>query len=86
MDVAVTPRFRRLFKKLPVELQEEVLEKIELFTDPGSHTALRVHKLQGRLADQWSFSVNYRYRIVFVWEERNISAILIAVGDHDLYT
>jgi len=31
-----------------------------------------------------SFSVNYRYRIVFQWENRK-TAVLLTVGDHDVY-
>lgn len=85
MDLGFTPQFRRQFKKLPKELQNEVLEKIELFQDIDQHQTLKVHKLQGRLEGRWSFSVNYRYRIIFTWETRDRAAILLAVGDHSIY-
>lgn len=85
MDVAFTPQFRRQFRKLPPTLQEEAFEKIAAFKNPAKHAALRVHKLQGELKGRWSFSINYRYRIVFMWEKQNISAILLAVGDHSVY-
>jgi len=85
MEIAFAPQFRRQFKKLPKALQEEVLEKIELFRNIANHPALRVHKLKGELADRLSFSVNYRYRILFLWEMPKKSAILLAVGDHAVY-
>lgn len=85
MQVAVTPQFRRQFRKLPRALQEEALEKIELFGEAGDHPTLRIHRLHGELRGRWSFSVNYRYRILFVWERRYESAILIAIGDYSLY-
>ena len=85
MDVAFTPQFRRQFRKLPKKLQEEILEKIDLFSDISSHESLHVHKLKGKIEGRWSFSVNYRYRIVFTWETQNKSAILLAVGDHAVY-
>lgn len=85
MDIAYTPQFRRQFKKLPRALQEEALEKLELFADLNRHEKLRVHKLSSALAGRWSFSVNYRYRIVFMWEERNKSAICLGIGDHSIY-
>lgn len=85
MDVAYTPQFRRQFRKLPKNLQNEVFEKIELFRITTNHEALRVHKLKGSLDGRYSFSVNYRYRIVFLWEKKNTSAILLAVGDHAVY-
>lgn len=85
MELAYKPSFLRQFKKLPPSLQAEAFEKLELFKDPGNHRTLRVHALKGALAGRMSFSVNYRYRIVFMWEVRNRSAILLAIGDHAIY-
>ena len=85
MEVSYAPQFRRQFKKLPTKLQEEVHEKIELFEDERHHEALHVHKLKGSMEGRFSFSVNYRYRIVFMWEKKNVSAILLAIGDHAVY-
>ena len=85
MKVAFTPQFRRQFRKLPKKLQEETLDKIDSFTQLKQHTSLHVHKLNGKMAGRWSFSVNYRYRIVFMWEKQNASAILLAIGDHTIY-
>lgn len=85
MDVSFTPQFRRLFKKLAPALQEEALEKIALFKESPSHESLHVHKLHGKLSKHFSFSVNYRFRIIFTWEIPNKSAICIAIGDHALY-
>jgi len=85
MEVHFTPQFRRQFRKFEPLLQEEALEKIELFKDVKNHPRLKVHKLSGRLAGRMSFSVNYRYRILFRWEKRNESAILLSIGDHSVY-
>ncbi|MDQ1299995.1 MAG: Plasmid stabilization system [Patescibacteria group bacterium] len=85
MKIALAPQFRRQFKKLPRALQEEAVEKMELFRDTKNHLALKVHKLHGRLNSRLSFSVNYRYRIIFMWEVANESAIMLAIGDHALY-
>jgi plasmid maintenance system killer protein len=85
MEVAFKASFIRQFKKLPNTLQEEAHEKIALFKDSKNHAQLRVHKLKGELAGKLSFSVNYRYRIIFMWEVQNTSAILLAIGDHALY-
>jgi len=84
MKVAYTPQFRRQFRKLPKALQEEILEKIEAFHDQRKHESLRVHKLHGKMEGRMSFWVNYRYRVVFMFESRT-SALLLAVGDHSLY-
>ncbi len=85
MDVSFTPQFKRQFKKLPNKLKEEALEKIQMFKDINKRTSLHTHKLKGRMESRWSFSVNYRYRIVFRWEKQNESVILLAIGDHSIY-
>ncbi len=85
MEVIFKPMFFRQLKKFPPLLQEEVLEKLDLFENPENHQQLRVHKLQGRMRNCWSFSVNYEYRIVFEWEKRNTSAIILAIGTHKIY-
>ena len=85
MDVSFAPQFRRQFKKITSKLQEETLEKIELFSNSDQHASLHVHKLKGKMEGRWSFSVNYRYRVVFTWERHNESAILLAIGDHSIY-
>jgi mRNA-degrading endonuclease RelE of RelBE toxin-antitoxin system len=85
VKLAYKPVFIRQLKKLPKPLQEEAKEKIHLFKDPTHHSMLKVHKISGRLAGRLSFSVNYRYRIIFMWEVPNTSAILLAIGDHSIY-
>jgi mRNA-degrading endonuclease YafQ of YafQ-DinJ toxin-antitoxin module len=87
MDVAYTPMFLRMLKALPKELQEETIEKIELFQDLKMHDNLKVHKLKGRLAGRYSFSIDYRTRAVFQFEKVKTkkTAILLAIGDHEVY-
>ncbi|MBI2636460.1 type II toxin-antitoxin system RelE/ParE family toxin [Candidatus Peregrinibacteria bacterium] len=82
--VLYKPTFVRQYDQLPTELQEEVKECIALFQKNPRCQSLRMHKLRGALRGFLSFSVNYRYRIVFQWEGRS-TAILLAVGDHDVY-
>lgn len=84
MDVAYSPSFVRQFKALDPALQEEVLEKIALFRERKNHPYLKVHKLQGRLAGRYSFSVNYRFRIVFSYRSKK-EAVFLAIGDHTVY-
>lgn len=65
-------------------LQEEIKEKIDLFRSEKNHEHLKVHKLKGRLSRYYSFSVNYRYRIVFMYQSAS-EAVLLTIGDHDIY-
>ena len=86
IEVFYKPLFVRQFDALPPALQEEILDAIELFKNPTNHRKLRVHKLKGRMASTMSFSVNYRYRIVFEYADKTRrEARLLVVGDHDVY-
>jgi len=84
MKILFKPTFVRQFNAFPAGLQEEVIEKIELFKNTKNHKQLKVHKLKGRLRDKYSFSVNYKTRIVFIYQGKK-TAIFLATGDHDVY-
>ncbi|KKU25571.1 MAG: Plasmid stabilization system [Candidatus Magasanikbacteria bacterium GW2011_GWA2_46_17] len=84
IEVVFKPSFIKEVRRLEQELQSEVLEKIALFKDRKNHHLLKVHKLHGQLKGRWSFSVNYKIRIVFVYAEKNEVALLI-IGDHNIY-
>jgi plasmid maintenance system killer protein len=84
IEIAYAAVFVRQLRKLPTALQEEVVARVSLFKDRQGHEGLRVHKLHGPLAGRYSFSVNYKYRIVFVWTSAE-QVTLLAVGDHDVY-
>jgi len=85
MDIAYTPAFVRRYKKLPRALKDEVKECIKLFCDPTHHESLRVHKLNGELKKFYSFSVNYKYRIIFEYSVDRTSAWFHDIDDHEVY-
>ncbi len=84
MNVGFTPVFVRQFRRLEARLQEEAYEKIELFKDRSNHRLLKVHKLKGKLQGRYGFSVNYRFRIIFTLVSKT-EAVLLAIGDHEVY-
>ncbi|MBI3332033.1 type II toxin-antitoxin system mRNA interferase toxin, RelE/StbE family [Candidatus Peregrinibacteria bacterium] len=83
-QIIYKPAFLRTLKKFPMELREEVKEKIRIFREDPKHPSLRVHKLKGALRGRWSFSVNYQYRVVFRYENEH-TVLFLMVGDHDVY-
>lgn len=86
MEIAYTPGFLRLLKSLPDDLRYEAREKIEQFRNPENHSVLKVHKLRGKLHGRYSFSVNYKTRIVFSYlGAKRKEALLLTIGDHDIY-
>ncbi|HEY4479278.1 MAG TPA: type II toxin-antitoxin system mRNA interferase toxin, RelE/StbE family [Candidatus Paceibacterota bacterium] len=84
MEIVYKPTFVRQFDKLELTLQEETLEKITLLKNTKNHKLLKVHKLHGPLAGRYSFSVNYKIRIVFSYTGRK-EVVLLAIGDHAVY-
>lgn len=84
LSLVYAPIFIRSVHKLEKKLQDEVLEKIELFKNPDNHQQLKVHKLHGQFKNCYSFSVNYKYRVLFSYTNATEVNIL-AVGDHDVY-
>ena len=76
--------FIRKFNKSEKDLEEEILDKIALLKNKTNHQKLKVHRLHGRLSGKWSFSVNYKIRIVFKFISKE-EIVLLAIGDHAIY-
>ena len=85
LEISATPQFRKMFSKLENSLQEEALSKMEMLHVSTNHLYLKVHKLQGKQKKHYSFSVNYKIRIVFIYLTTN-EIVLTAIGDHDIYS
>lgn len=83
MKIIYSPRFQKNFKKLSIEIIDNTIEKILLLEENLFHTQLKTHKLHGKLNDYYSFSVNYKYRVIFEVDKEEI--ILLDIGDHDIY-
>ena len=83
-EIVISKQFARQFRKLDAHLKDEVIEKLELLKDPVNHQSLKVHKLNGRLANKYSFSVNYKIRVVFSYPVPT-EIFLLLVGSHEVY-
>ena len=84
LEIIYTPSFIKQIGKLETDLYEETLEKIELLKNSTNHKKLKVHKLKGPLAGRFSFSINYKIRIVFTYSSKK-EIVLHAIGDHSVY-
>jgi mRNA-degrading endonuclease YafQ of YafQ-DinJ toxin-antitoxin module len=84
MLIGYTNKFEREYKKLSEELKFLVEERTNVFRAHPFDPILKTHKLHGHLRDQWSFSVDFRHRIIFRFAE-NDTAIFLDVGDHEMY-
>ncbi len=84
MQVSYKPSFIKEMHKLEKSLFNEVLEKIDFLKTSKDYSVLKVHKLNGKLKDFYSFSVNYKIRIIFKYESKK-EIVLLNIGSHDIY-
>ena len=83
MKIFQSKKFERSLKKLPRNIIERTIGRVFLFEQNPFDPRLDTHKLHGKLKHLWSFSVADRIRILFEFDKSD--AILLDVGDHDLY-
>lgn len=80
-------RFTKEFVKnqsnLPEHLKNLFKVKGDLFFANPFESSLKTHKLNGKLKDYWAFSVNHKYRVIFLIEADVIT--FISIGRHDIY-
>lgn len=69
------------FLKSHPELFEHYKKTIMLLELNPKHPSLRFHKLEGKLEDLYSISINMNYRIVFYIEDNHL--IPIDIGNHN---
>ena len=84
MEILYWSKFAKYFKKLPIEIQKIAVEKEKIFRENPFDSMLKTHKLHGELNEYWSFSVNYKIRIIFKFINKNVVAFYL-IGDHDIY-
>jgi len=84
LAVETSNRFEKRYKKLPKKLREAAKQKEVLFRENPYHPSLETHKLHGRDAGAWGFSINQKYRIKFVFLTKD-SVLFLDVGTHDIY-
>ena len=84
MQIAYSSKFSREYKKLPKEIKLLAEKRETIFRKNPFEPILATHKLHGRLKDFWSFSIGFKYRIIFEFAEKN-TVHFHSVGDHDVY-
>lgn len=82
IEILYTPHFLRMYAKLTPALCSDIKEKIEKFSNKENHPSLKVHKLKN-IDNSYSFSVNYKIRIIFEYGKNKNIVYLLYVGDHD---
>lgn len=74
-------RFKKQYKKLPVEIREAFKEKLSLFLNDMPHSSLRVKRIQG-VENRWEGSITMKYRFTFHFEADTV--VFRVIGTHDI--
>lgn len=80
--VAYNKKASKFLKKHP-SLIDKYQKTIELLESNPHHPSLRLHKLEGRLNDYHSVSINLSYRIVIYFLLADNEIVPVDIGDHD---
>lgn len=75
-------RARKILGRHP-ELLRQYCKTLELLEIDPFHPSLRLHKLQGRLSELSSVSINMSYRILLYFAVRDSDIVLVDIGNHD---
>lgn len=85
MDIVYSSKFAREYRKLPDNIKD-IAEKHELiFRKNPFNPKLKTHKLKGGLKGFFSFSIGFKYRIIFEFSKDKDIVYFHSVGDHDIY-
>jgi mRNA-degrading endonuclease YafQ of YafQ-DinJ toxin-antitoxin module len=81
MRIRTSTGFLRRARKLRPPRDELLRAALRRFAADPNDPLLRTHKLEGELADYWSFSVDDDLRVLFRWD--GDICFLVTVGTHD---
>ena len=77
------PQFRKSFLRLPKNIQRKAKIKEKIFRENPFYPLLDTHKLHGKLKEQWSFCVKSQYRVLFIFDDSDVT--FLDIGPHDIY-
>lgn len=84
MEIRYRNRFVKEYKKLPLVVKNTAKKKEIVFRKDPFNLILRTHKLSGPLEGFFAFSISSRYRIIFVFAEKDVVEFY-SIGNHDIY-
>ena len=85
MEVIYSSKFSREYKKLPKNIKDTAEQQETIFRNDPFDLRLKTHKLNGKFSDFFSFSIGYKYRIIFEFSKDKKVVYFHSVGNHDIY-
>lgn len=85
MEIIYSPKFAREYKKLPRDVKSLAEKQEIIFRKDPFDPKLKTHKLKGKFSGFLSFSIGYKYRIIFEFSKNKKTVHFHTVGNHDIY-
>jgi len=82
--VHYTSHYLKAYKNLPKQIQELQDKKEQWFQNNSFDMRLKTHKLRGKYSDFYSYSVTYKWRVLFRFVKKD-EVIFYDIGTHDIY-
>lgn len=85
MKIIYSSKFAREYKKLPLRAKI-IAEQHEITFRQNQHDSkLKTHKLKGKFKKFLSFSIGYKYRIIFEFSKDKNIVYFHSADNHDIY-
>lgn len=84
LNIVFSEKFISQFESFDLKTQKLTQKKIDIFKANPKHSSLKTHKPGGALANYFSFSVDYKTRIVFEYGKKD-TVHFLKIGSHDVY-
>jgi len=84
MKIYYSSKFAREYKKLPLKVKLSAEKREKVFRKDPFAAQLKTHKLTGKLKSYYSFSLDFHYRIIFEFVEKE-EVWFHSVGTHEIY-
>jgi addiction module RelE/StbE family toxin len=86
MNIYLTSKFKKAYKKLPKQIKEKAKAKEKIFRKDPFNPILETHPLHGKYRDYWAFSIDKSYRIMFQFlDATKENVAFINIGTHEIY-
>ena len=84
IKIRYSARFLKSAKRLEKQLVKKIKERDSIFRQNPFDSKLDTHKLRGRWEGYWAYSVDFHYRVIFVFEDTKL-VTYYNVGPHKIY-
>lgn len=81
MEIRISRRFLKQYKKIPVNIREIFEQRRNLFLEDKHNPILNLHKLHGELKNYFSINITGDWRVLFK-EESNEIIVFEIIGTH----